>query len=157
MPCFDLLANDLSHHLLDQVFPDFILAFAFAGGTTSAASLQFHPLFITILQVVSPEQGMLINYLEFLCNIPVKFMDLADMERISLKLIEVENDQIFLDLPFAESSVSVIVDYHEGVVCVKVQIQGVFLNLTLIGPDHVVTVVLSCASLCGKATQQEDN
>ena len=66
-------------------------------------------------------------------------------------------DQIFLDLPFAESSVSFIVDDHEGVVCVKMQILGVFLNLTLIGPDHVVTVVLSCASLCGKATQQEDN
>ena len=67
-------------NLLYQVFPDVILAFAFAGGTTSAASLQFHPLFITILQVVSPEQGMLINYLEFLRDIPVKFMDLANME-----------------------------------------------------------------------------
>lgn len=141
-----LLSDDVLHNLLDQVFPDLILSFTFAGRATYVITLQDHSLLISFLQMVAPEKAVLVEDFHLLHHVLVQFMNL---ERVGFMFVEMKNDQVFLDFPLTESSVRIIVDKHKGVVSVQMQIQDIFRNLISVGPGHVTLVVNPFASLCG--------
>lgn len=152
-----MLPDDVPDDLLDQVFPDFVLAFASAGWITYVITLQDYPLLIPVLQMVAPEEAVLVQDLHLLHHVLVQFVNL---ERVVLMFIKMQNDKVLLDLPLAEMFVGVVTDGasdHKGVVSVQVQIQDVFRNLIFVGSDHVRMVVSTLASPCGQTAKQEDN
>ena len=152
-----MLTDDVPDDLLDHVFPDFVLVFAGAGGATYVITLQDYPLLIPFLQMVAPEEAVPVKDFHLLHHVFVQFMNL---ERAGFMFIEVKNDEIFLDVPFAEILIGIVTDSvcdHKGVVSVQMQIQDIFRNLIFVGSDHIILVIPTLASPCGQTLKQEDN
>ena len=102
-----LSTDDVLDDLLDQVLPDFVLVFTFAGRATYVITLQDYPLLIPVLKVVSPEEAVLVQDLHFLHHVLVKFVS---FERVVLMLIEMKYDKVLLDLPFSEILVGIVTE-----------------------------------------------